>query len=368
MIKITGVRIENASIQLDPPFCPNWDPAPRTTFGASLVTVETDAGIKGYASGDTMDGFEHYERYFVGKDLFNIQEHVRCLETITFHAGRFWPLEAAIWDAMGKALNTSVAQLFGGHSDSIPAYASTGAIMSSTQRAESAKAIRAAGFKAMKIRVPQDDLALGIETLAAIRNAVGSDLEIMVDLNQSWRMPGDTRRSLDLTSVLHFVDAAADYGVYWIEEPLPLEDLDGLKRLRGRGVRIAGGEMVRTLHEIMTLLDNDALDVYQPDVVLAVGLERTRVIAGIAAARNKIFTPHTWSNGYGLMANLQVTAGLGGVPFIEFPFDPPTWTEDRRDFLLETPITVSANGDLHVPDAPGLGVSPNFALFQRSVA
>jgi L-alanine-DL-glutamate epimerase-like enolase superfamily enzyme len=367
-VKITGIRFERAVMQLDPPFCPNWDPTPRRSFGATLTIVETDGGVTGYGAGDDMGGLEGYEKYFIGKDLFNIQEHVRTLETITFHAGRYWPVEAAIWDAIGKALNTTVATLFGGAQKSIPAYASTGAVMTAKERAKSAAAIRAAGFKAMKIRVPQSDLNLGIATLKAIREEVGNDLELMVDLNQAWRMPGDIRKSLDLTSAMRFIDAAADYGVYWVEEPLPMEDIDGLKRLRGRGVRIAGGEMMRTLPEIISLIENNALDVVQADVVLAAGMERSRVIAGMCAHKNIIFTPHTWSNGYGLAANLHVTAGLGGAPFIEYPFDPPTWSEDRRDFLMEKPLLTDSDGLLHVPDGPGLGIAPNWIHFKKSVA
>ena len=363
-MKITKIRFERSTLTLDPAFRPNWDPTPRTEFNATLTIVETDGGVTGYGSGDMMDGFEGYEKYFVGKDLFNIHEHVRALETISFHAGRYWPLEMAIWDAIGKAHKTSVSTLFGGATKAIPAYASTGAVMTPDERASSAIAIRARGFKAMKIRVPQTDLDLGIRTLAASRQAVGNDLQIMVDLNQAWRMPGDTRRSMDLVEVMAFVDACKEYGVYWVEEPLPMEDIDGLKRLRGRGVRIAGGEMVRTLPELLTLIESDALDVYQPDVVLAIGLERTRIIASLAEAKNRIFTPHTWSNGYGLLANLQVTAGLGGAPFIEFPYDPPTWGIERRDFLMAAPLDVDGNGLLHVPDAHGMGIEPNFSLFK----
>ena len=367
-MKITGIRFERTTLELDPPFCPNWDPVPRKKFNATLTIVETDGGVVGYGAGDDMGGFDGYEKYFIGKDLFNIQEHVRCLETITFHAGRYWPIEAAIWDAIGKAQKTSVAQLFGGATTSIPAYASTGAVMNPVERAASARLIRDAGFKAMKIRVPQADLALGIQTLGAIRDAVGNDLELMVDLNQAWRMPGDTRHPLDLVDAMRFIDAAADYGVYWVEEPLPMEDIDGLKRLRGRGVRIAGGEMVRTEHEILNLIENDALDVIQADVVLAAGLEKSRVIAALAHSRNHMFTPHTWSNGYGLVANLHVTAGIGGAPFIEFPYDPPTWDVDRRDFLMEKPLTVGKDGLLHVPAGPGFGVEPNWKYFKSSVA
>ena len=123
--------------------------------------------------------------------------------------------------------------------------------MTADERAKSAIAIRDRGFKAMKIRVPQTDLDLGLRTLSAIRKAVGNSLEIMVDLNQAWRMPGDTRRSMDMVEVMKFIDACKEFGVFWVEEPLPMEDIDGLKRLRGRGVRIAGGEMVRSLPELL---------------------------------------------------------------------------------------------------------------------
>jgi L-alanine-DL-glutamate epimerase-like enolase superfamily enzyme len=367
-MKITNIRFERASLVLDPPFCPNWDPTPRKSFGATLTILETDGGVVGYGAGDDMTGFEGYEKYFIGKDLFDIQEHVRALETITFHAGRYWPIEVAIWDAIGKAKNETVASLFGGAEDSISAYASTGAIMSAPERAQSAIAIRDAGFKAMKIRVPQTQLELGIETLKLIREAVGTDLEIMVDLNQAWRMPGDTRKSISLETAMNFVDAAVDYGVYWVEEPLPMEDVEGLKKLRGRGTRIAGGEMVRTIHEINTLIESDALDVIQADVVLAAGMEKSREIARRASARGHVFTPHTWSNGYGLAANLHVTAGIGGAPFIEFPYDPPTWTNERRDFLMAKPLTVGSDGLLHLPSGPGLGIEPNWAHFKKSVA
>lgn len=356
-MKITGIKFIPASIKLDPPFCPNWDPTPRTQFSATITMVETDEGITGFGSGDTMEGFNGYEKHFIGTDLFDIKNHVRRLETISFHGGRYWPIEAAIWDAIGKAKHQSVATLFGGVDQFIPAYASTGAVMSPEQRAESAHSIRDLGFKAMKIRVPQSDLQLGIKTLKAIRDAIGSDLQIMVDLNQAWRMPGDTRDSLDFKTISNFLDACVDYGVYWLEEPLPMEDIEGLRKLQGRGVKIAGGEMVRTIHEVRNLLAADALDVYQMDVVLSVGLDHSREIAEKAKQLGKIFTPHTWSNGYGLMANLQVTAGLGGAPFIEYPFDPPTWSVARRDFLLSKPIEVDEAGNLWVPSDSGMGCS-----------
>lgn len=358
-MKITEIRLHRLTEQLDPPFFAAWDPLPRTSFPATVVELRTDEGITGYGSGDTMDGFERFTGMFVGEDLFAVTRHVRALETITFHYGRYWPLEAAIWDAIGKALGVPVSLLFGGALDRVPAYASTGEIRPPGERAESAVALAEQGFRAMKIRVRQAELDLGLAAVRAVREAVGDSMELMIDLNQSWRMPGDTRAPLDPVTVSRFTDACAELGVYWLEEPLPLDDAGGLSMLRGRGVRIAGGEMLRTLPEVLALLDSDAVDVLQPDVVLAVGMERTRMVAGLAMARNRQFTPHTWSNGLGLLANLHVTAGVGGGPFLEFPVDPPGWTEERRDFFLDEPVRVDSDGCVLIPSRPGLGAEPD---------
>jgi L-alanine-DL-glutamate epimerase-like enolase superfamily enzyme len=124
-----------------------------------------------------------------------------------------------------------------------------------------------------------------------------------------------------------------------------------MRALRGQ-IRVAGGEMARTPAELVTALEADALDVLQPDVVLATGMLRARTLAELALLRHRWFTPHTWTNGLGLLANLHVAAGVGGGPYIEFPYDPPGWTEERRDFFLAEPIRVDADGYLTVPDAP----------------
>jgi L-alanine-DL-glutamate epimerase-like enolase superfamily enzyme len=120
-------------------------------------------------------------------------------------------------------------------------------------------------------------------------------------------------------------------------------------------VRIAGGEMARTLDELLRYLEADALDVYQPDVVLAVGMWRARMIAELALARNRWFSPHSWTNGLGMLANVHVAAGVGGGPYFEFPYDPPGWTVERRDFFLAEPIRIEPDGCIAVPSRPGLG-------------
>ena len=107
-------------------------------------------------------------------------------------------------------------------------------------------------------------------------------------------------------------------------------------------MRIAGGEMTRTMAGFLAAMDAEAFDVYQPDVVLAVGMLRARTIAELAQARNRWFTPHTWTNGIGVLANLHVAAGVGGGPFLEYPYDPPGWTPERRDFMLAEPLRPGA--------------------------
>jgi L-alanine-DL-glutamate epimerase-like enolase superfamily enzyme len=355
-MKIAAIELLRARLPLDPPFDAAWDPAPRTSFSATVVKVTTDVGLVGYGSGDTMDGFEQFTDLFIGQDPMQIGRHVRALETISFHSNRYWPLETALWDIVGKALNVPVALLFGGCETGIPAYASTGRLLDRDARVASVLALRDRGFRAAKIRISAQHLRDGIDSVLAVREAVGPGFDLMVDLNQSWRMAGDIRRALDPAQVLRVARELAEADIFWLEEPLPLDDVTGLRAVRqDTGVRVSGGEMVRTFEELLDLVERDALDVYQPDVVLAAGMHRVRTIAEVVRRKNRLFTPHTWSNGIGLLANLHVTAGVGGGPYIEFPIDPPTWTEQRRDFMLTEPVLIDPDGMLRVPERPGLG-------------
>ena len=125
-MRITAIRLQRLTVPLDPPFPAAWDPVPRTRFPVTIVRVETDEGVVGVGSGDTMHGFEAFEHLFLGQDPLAIARHVRVLETIDFHAGRYWPLEAALWDLAGKVAGLPVATLFGGALDGIAESASSG--------------------------------------------------------------------------------------------------------------------------------------------------------------------------------------------------------------------------------------------------
>ena len=356
-MQITAIRLDRLRLPLDPPFRAAWDPVPRRFFDATLVRVETDAGVTGVGSGDTMAGFEPYAELFVGQDPLALNRHVRALETVNFHAGRFWPLEAALWDIAGQVAGLPVATLLGNAAQRLPAYMSTGELMPPQQRVEATLAASEQGFRATKIRIARTALTEGVAAVRGVREALGDDFTVLVDLNQSWRMPGDVAPALDVKAAARTVAELAGLGVGWVEEPLPYGDVAGLAELRRTSTtRIAGGEMLPTFEDALRLLEHDALDVYQMDCVLSLGISRCRTFAELARHRHRDFTPHTWSNGIGLLTNLQLAAGVGAGPWFEVPYDPDGWTPERRDFMLAEPVRVDRDGCVTVPGTPGLGI------------
>lgn len=357
-MKITDITVQRLRHELDPPFHAAWDPEPRTAFEATLVRVHTDQGVVGVGSGDTMTGFDQFAHHFIGTDPLRIERHVRAIESIGFHAGRFWPLEAALWDIIGKIAGLPVSALFGHVEDRLPVYASWGALGTPEERAQDAVALVESGFQAVKLRIHPRQWTRGLASVRAIREAVGSRLDIMVDFNQAWRMAGDVTEPLDLAAVRSRVRQLAEMDVFWVEEPLPYDDLAGYEQLRADnpGVRIAAGEMLDSFPRTMAVVESDAWDVYQTDVVLALGMSRTRSLAELVRRKHRQFTPHTWTNGLGLLANLHVCAGIGGGPYLEFPYDPSGgWTPRHRDFFLTTALMPDQQGCLPVPTRPGLG-------------
>ncbi len=143
------------------------------------------------------------------------------------------------------------------------------------------------------------------------------------------------------------------------------ERAESARRLRDQGypalkIRFHaadGGEGNREVAELREYLKHGSLDVYQPDVVWSTGLLRGRQIAGEVQAAGAIYSPHTWGDGLVVLANLHVSAAISTAPFIEFPYDPPGWTLERRDYILPTPTRPDAAGTVTLPDAPGLGVT-----------
>lgn len=355
-MKITDIKITRHKITLDPVFNASWDTKPRTEFEATLVRVETDEGLTGFGSGDDMRGFEGYKNLFIGKDPRQIETLFRILLNIDFHSCRPWPLDFALWDLYGKIVGEPVWRLLGGRSNRVAAYASSGTLRNPIELSEAAARFQEEGFKALKIRFHRGDWRDDIEALAAVRDVVGDEMELMADCNQGWRMPWDTAVPWKLKDALTVARELEELGVYWMEEPLYRTDIDNMRRLRDMvDIRIAGGEMTRDLDVFRDIMVVGALDVIQPDAALVGGITGLRRLSVMAEAFGITFTPHTWTNGIGVIANAHLTAGIGCAPFLEFPYDPPEWSLAARDFMLQDPLTVDENGMIILSERPGLG-------------
>jgi L-alanine-DL-glutamate epimerase-like enolase superfamily enzyme len=355
---ITRIDISHHRLPLDPPFPAAWDPRPRTHFPATVVRVHDDAGRVGVGSGDAMYGFADYQSFFLGEDPLDLERHGAVLANIDFHAGRPWPLDIALWDLAGQITDQPIWKMVGGRDRRVRAYASSGVHRSPAASAALARRVCDLGFPALKLRFGRADLAADLAVVKAVRDDVGETLDLMVDCNQGWRMPWDTRPPWDLDQATRVATELAGEGVFWIEEPLHRGDYDGLAELRRRvDVRVAGGELTREPYEFAELLRRGCLDVFQPDCCCTLGITGLRGLATEVVAAGRIFTPHTWGNGIGLVANAHLCAGTVGAPFLEFPFDPPEWTTARRDFLLAETVEVAEGGWITLSDRPGLGLS-----------
>jgi D-galactarolactone cycloisomerase len=360
-LRIASLEVRRYGVPLDPPLRAAWDPEPRTRSEAAVVIVRADDGTTGYAGGGELPDAALLERLLVGLDPRRTEVVRELCETVDFHGRRPWIAEVAVWDLVARSLGEPLWRLLGGRSERIMAYASSGELVAPEERARRVAALRDAGVRAVKLRFHHDDWREDVRVLEAVRDVVGSDVELMVDANHGWRMAGDRSRPWDVATAIQCARALEPLGVYWLEEPLPTHDVEGYARLRrGTSLRVAAGEMVRGLHEARDLVLRGGVDVVQPDAVLAGGLGGYRRIAALAELCGRMFSPHTWSNGLGLLANLHLALAVSTCPFLEVPLDPPGWSAERRDWPLAGPaIAIAADGTIAPPPGPGLGATPD---------
>lgn len=363
MSVIEHIAITHHQQPLDPPFPAAWDSQPRQVFPATIVRVIDSNGIEGIGSGDAMYGFEDFRSQFIGTDPQELERHAAVIDNIGFHAGRCWPLEIALWDLVGKIRGEPLWWMLGGTSKRLRAYASTGTHRPTEQLIALAEHVRDAGFRAMKLRFGRPSLNEDLAALSSVRQTLGPDFTLMVDCNQGWRMPWDVQPPWDLTKASDVAEELIHQDVLWMEEPLYRGDYPGMATLNARTgdhLRIAGGELTREPYEFREMLRQGCLDVYQPDAACSVGLLGLSRLAQEVTASNKWFTPHTWGNGIGLMANLHLAAGAigsAGCPYLEYPYDPPEWTPEARDFPLQAPLLTDTDGCLVLDNSPGLGIN-----------
>jgi L-alanine-DL-glutamate epimerase-like enolase superfamily enzyme len=356
-MKIAKIELSHHAIDLDPPFRASWDPVPRRRFVVDLVRVTTESGLTGVGAGDPMPGLHGNEHLFIGQDARALGRHFKIIDNLSFFYGRLWPLDIALWDLFGQITRQPVWRLLGGTSGRVPCYASSGTLREPKAMAAQAEEFARRGFRWMKVRFHEQNWHRDVAKIEAIRAAVGGSMELMVDCNQGWRMPWDASPSWTLKDALAVARALEPLGVFWLEEPLHRADVAGMKALRdATPIRIAGGELARDMESMRSWIREGCVDVLQTDAVCGGGISGLNELFREARAAGIAFTPHTWGNGIGLLANAHLVAGLGPMLPLEFPYDPPEWTTARRDHGLVAPVEADADGCIELGEAPGLNV------------
>lgn len=273
-------------------------------------------------------------------------------------------IDIALWDIKGKALGLPVYKLLGGaYRSRAKAYATglyepQGVPSIVDALVEEAIGYREAGFRGMKLKV-----GYGLERdesyIRAIRAAIGDDIALMVDANHAY----NASEAIRLTRIL---DA---YDVYWFEEPVVPEDLDGYEEVRAASnVLIAGGECEYTRFGFRQLIDRRAVDILQPDLCAAGGFTETMKIVAMASAASMPVIPHVWGTNVGLAAALQFFAALPHFPERRFAAE-PFFEYDRsfhpfRDGVSNEPL-IFDDGYLQIPDRPGLGISLDLEYVEK---
>jgi L-alanine-DL-glutamate epimerase-like enolase superfamily enzyme len=355
-MKIDRIELYHVAIPLPKPFYPAWIPGyPQTMNRCTLLRLTTDDGTQGLAAGLAFEREREglgglIGSYLTGLDPTDIATVNQRLREASYLGWRNFWMEAALWDIRGKIENKPVWALLGGNeAGRVPVYASTGEVHPPQQRADEVLELRDMGFKAVKLRVHSFDPAQDVAQVEAVRRAVGDSMDIGVDANQGWRVTlVDDAPLWTLERASDFARACAGLGVRWLEEPLDMHAYDELAELCRRSeVPIAGGELNGGWHEFKVMLEKGSLDIYQPDATFVLDACRERGLG---------YTPHTWTNGVGLLINLHVyAAGPRNHP-IEYPYEPPGWIPEYRDGILAQPIRINSDGTVDVPVAPGLGV------------
>ncbi|KPH04507.1 mandelate racemase/muconate lactonizing enzyme family protein (plasmid) [Rhizobium acidisoli] len=364
-MKITGIRTFLMHVgQPDPS---NWasDQAPgggaAKQFGGTrnwlFLKIDTDEGITGIGECSgwprvVETAIQDLAALLIGEDPAHIERlwqkmHVAMMGhgmLGTVGGGAMTGIDMALWDIKGKALGVPVWMLLGGKvRDRIPIY-------SHANTPERALALKARGIKAIKCGGVADP----VRKVAALRDAVGDDMDIAIDLHgPPWLTPADACR---------LVRALGPYELMWVEDPIAPENIDGYRRIRDAAhVPLAAGERSATIFGERELIEKELVDVIQPDTGRAGGITQMKKIAAMAEAHHIQMAPHSGSLGpVAEYAALHLLAAIPNALILERLDD--DW-DGRRQTIVPHPQQV--DGLIAVPDGPGLGCDIDEAFVAR---
>lgn len=359
-----------------------------------VVRITTDEGITGIGEVDTNPWVvkalidspgSHimnlgFKELLIGQDPTRPAEIWDRLYTFTAMTGRrgagicaIGAVDMAIWDLYGKATGKPIWWLLGGKGqESITPYASlipAGTTLREYERGLLDKLAWAkrGGFSAAKLeicingpypqnRLDEPDEAI-VDLVAACRQAAGSEMRLMVDVAYCWR---------DWKEALRVLRRLEPYDIFFIETPLPSDDLEGYARLaRATEIRIAAGEWLQTRFEFAELMDRGCVDVVQPDVGRVGGITEAMRVVQMARDRGLVVVPHCWKTGIGVAATAHVAVASPNVRFIEFLPGAVAESQLRRDLVADE--LELHQGKLAPPQKPGLGIELNTEAFKRFV-
>lgn len=342
----------------------------------TFAVLRTDEGLHGVGEGTvnlfakTVEaGIRELSQLVVGADPFRVEALVQRLwEHPYTHGGQIHgcavaAIEAACWDLKGKALGVPVYDLMGGKvRETIRAYANGWYQGERTPEsfAKRAKEVVARGYTALKFdpfgkarrtMSPRDE-ALSVDIVAAVREAVGPRVDLMVEGHCRFSVP----------QALQVARKIAPYDPMWFEEPVPFKNTDAIKRVaEASPVNIATGESFSSLHDFAELMQDAKVHILQPENMNLGGLWTCRQVCALAEAHHAVVAPH---NAQGPVSTAMCVQLAGCVPnyLIQEFFDEFNvgWAKDLVKYHVRF-----ENGELTIPDVPGLGVELNLEALKE---
>ncbi|HZQ61388.1 MAG TPA: mandelate racemase/muconate lactonizing enzyme family protein [Casimicrobiaceae bacterium] len=352
-----------------------------------VVELHTDAGISGLGEAALAYGLgataaagmikDLVEALVLGADAFAIEALYSRMYDHTFWAkgggpivfGGISAIEQALWDIKGKALRVPAYELLGGRCrDSVRMYANGWSFRahSPDEFARAAEKVVRDGYDALKMyplanpvtgdnahgqirhveqrAITREAERLAIARVRAVREAIGPDVDLMVDMSGELTPDGIVRIAREL----------APLDIFFLEEPVDAFDPEGIARVRQSvTMPIAAGERVYTRYGFRRLLELRAVDIVQPDVGNAGGLMEVKKIATMAEAFDTRIQPHVCAGPVLTAATLQLDATLTNLLIQEvYPYRAP----EHFGIVDEAPERTIRNGVAPIPDRPGLGV------------
>jgi len=331
-----------------------------------LIRITNEDGITGWGEGYgpaevIASGVNYLSRYLIGQNPLSSELIWESLYRRTLDYARSGVLMAAVsaidvavWDLKGKILGLPVHQLMGGKKrDFIYPYA-TGLYFREEKDlaialAEEAKMFKDLGYQAVKMKVGltiEDD----IKHVGAVRNAIGEDVELMIDANHAY----------NLREATYLANALEDYNISWFEEPLSPEYYEQYAELRSKtNIPVAAGECEYLRFGFHRLLKNNSVDILQPDICSCGGLTEAKRIATLASTYGVDIVPHSWGTYVAISAAMHFVANLDCIPG-RLNMPNPTLEHDQTENRLRDNVTFPdfeiKNGILVISDKPGLGV------------